>query len=411
MRLGPLVISLIAALGGLLFGFHTSVLSGALLFLQRDFSLSTVDQEMLISILLVGAIVGAFAGGWIADRFGRKKTLLLTAFLFLIGTVFLAGAEGFSWLFTGRIVLGVAVGITSVVVPLYIAEIAPPDQRGTFVSFNQLLITVGIVVAYGVALHYSDTGNWRAMFLFGLFLACLQGISLLFIPETPSWINGRQNRQTQGDWKELWQPAVRKMLVVGIGVSLFQQITGINTVIYYAPQIFQLAGYSTAHQAIYATFIVAGCNVAMTLIALWLIDRIGRRKLLMIGTVGMAVSLAIVGATFFDHTKIVEEAALAAVIFYVSFFAISLGPCTWLIIAEIFPLRIRGRAMGIAIFANWLSNYLVSLTFLTLLHTFGGAYTFWLYGVISIFGFWFVYQMVPETKGKTLQQIQSFWKK
>lgn len=433
------VIALIAAIGGLLFGFNTSIISGALLFLERDFGLSTFQKEQVVSVLLIGAVFGAFFGGFIADHFGRKKTLLFTSFLFIIGTICLSEAMGFDSLLVGRAILGVAIGIASMAVPLYIAEISPPQSRGALVSLNQLLITFGILLAYGVSFYYASKSDWRDMFLFGIFPAILQGIGLFFIPESPSWLIGKgrvaqaekilhkiqvssakehlvrakkkEDEPSKKSWHELLKPAVRKPFFVGIGVSVFQQITGINTVIYYAPQIFQIAGYSTAEKAIQATLIVGIVNVVMTLIALWLIDRLGRRPLMIGGLIGMAASLAILGFSFFGTSVAVEAAALGSLIVYVSFFALSLGPCAWLIISEIFPQGIRGRAMGIAVFSNWLSNYVVSLSFLSLLEWLGSGQTFLLYAAICLLGLWFVYKMVPETRGKTLEAIQKFWAK
>lgn len=428
------IVSLIAALGGLLFGFNTSIISGALLFLKRDFSLTTLQQEQVVSVLLIGAVFGAFFGGFIADHFGRKKTLIFTAILFIAGTVCLSEAVGFDSLLFGRAILGIAIGIASMAVPLYIAELSPPQSRGALVSLNQLLITFGILLAYAVSLHYSNKSDWRDMFLFGIFPAVLQGIGLFFIPETPSWLIGKgryaqaekilhkirvssiqehlvqskkkEDGQSKKSWRELFKPRVRRPFLVGIGVSVFQQITGINTVIYYAPHIFQIAGYGTAQQAIQATFIVGIVNAVMTVIALWMIDRLGRRFLMIGGLIGMAVSLAVLGSSFFGTGLALHTAALGGLIVYVSFFAVSLGPCAWLIISEIFPQGIRGRAMGIAVFANWLSNYIVSLTFLSLLEVLGSGRTFWLYAFICLLGLWFVYKMVPETRGKTLDEIQ-----
>ncbi|MBI5272777.1 MAG: sugar porter family MFS transporter [Chlamydiia bacterium] len=434
-----LFVSLIAALGGLLFGFNTSIVSGALLFLAKDFNLTTIQQEVVVSSLLIGALVGAFVGGFIADQFGRKQSLILTAVLFLMGSFLLAAAPDFDILLVGRVILGFAIGVASMAVPLYIAEMSHKDSRGGLVSLNQLLITIGILLAYGVSYYYAERQDWRDMFKFGVLPAALQCIGLFFIPETPSWLISQgkhaaaekvlrrmfgpssreklEQKETKNDtpsrkhWKELLKPSVRKPLLVGIGVSVIQQVTGINTVIYYAPQIFQSAGYSTAQEALLATLIVGTVNVAMTFVALWLIDKLGRRPLMISGLIGMAASLAVLGTSFFSNGYNVGSAALGGLVIYVAFFALSLGPCAWLIISEIYPQGIRGRAMGIATFANWLCNYIVSLTFLTLLETFGAGETFWLYTLICLLGLWFVYKMVPETKGKTLGDIQKFWRK
>jgi 77 Permeases of the major facilitator superfamily len=224
-------------------------------------------------------------------------------------------------------------------------------------------------------------------------------------------IKKEEDAPSRKGWKELLNPSVRRPFLVGIGVSVFQQITGINTVIYYAPQIFQSAGYQTAQTAILATMLVGIVNVALTVVSLWLIDKIGRRPLLIGGLIGMAAALAVLGFSFIGGGSDIGLTAVGGLMVYVAFFAISLGPVAWLIISEIYPLGIRGRAMGIATLANWVCNYVVSLTFLTLIEEFGTGYTFWLYTVICLLGLWFVYKMVPETKGKTFEQIQDFWKK
>jgi sugar porter (SP) family MFS transporter len=429
-----LFVSIIAALGGLLFGYNTSVVSGALLFIAQDFHLSTFQQELVVSTLLIGALLGAICGGFLADSFGRKKTLFMTLLLFLVGIVLLMEAEGFSSLLTGRFIVGLGIGVASLAVPLYIAEMSPPGNRGALVSLNQLAITIGILLAYIVSYHYSESGEWRDMFGFALIPVAIQFVGLFFIPETPSWLMNHNRRgaaekvllkaqlvhessdtekevHSNKSWKELFSPHVRRAFLIGIGISVFQQITGINTVIYYAPQIFQKAGYQTAQGAILATMLVGIVNVGMTIVALWLIDRLGRRPLLVGGLIGMGLSLAVLGFSFFSGGSHVGLVAILGVMAYVACFAISLGPVAWLIISEIYPLGIRGRAMGVATFANWVCNYIVSLTFLSLIDTFGTGMTFWLYTLICVLALWFVLKMVPETRGKTLEQIQHFWKR
>jgi MFS family permease len=407
----PIFLSLVTAIGGFLFGFHTSIISGALLFFSVEFSLSIFDQELIVSTLLIGALLGALAGGPIADRFGRKKTLFFTLLLFLVGTFFLAGAHNFQELLLGRFFLGLAIGVASLVGPLYIAEISPKKSRGALVSLNQLLITVGILAAYITAYFYSSTAHWRSMFFFGFYPAVLQLIGLFFIPESPSWLMTRGNSSSKTRWKELFTPLTRKALFVGVGVSILQQVTGINTIIYYAPQVFQLAGFQTAERALFASMLVGSINVLFTCAALWLIDRLGRRPLLLAGLGGMAGALTLLGFSFFASGPDAGLTALVAVMIYISFFAISLGPVAWLINSEIYPPGIRGRAIGLATFTNWIANYLVSLTFLTLVQTFGSAFTFWIYAFLSLLGLWFALRFVPETKGKSLEDIQSFWKR
>lgn len=431
-----LFVSCVAAIGGILFGYNTSVISGVLLFISKEFGLSILQQELIVSTLLIGALIGAFAGGIIADLLGRKKTLFLTLFLFLIGVITLSQAGSFETFLIGRWVTGLGVGITSMAAPLYIAEMSPPENRGALVSLNQLCITLGILIAYIVTYHFSATANWQGMFAFALIPVALQFICLFFIAETPSWLLSRGKKETaekifqkirlhapakqaksqeedaptKKDWKALLAPSVRKPFLIGIGMAVFQSITGINTVIYYAPQIFELAGYATAETALFATILVGVINVMVTLVALWLIDRVGRRALLIAGLIGMALALAVLGISFLSSGHANGLTAVVALLAYVGFFAISLGPVAWLIISEIYPLGIRGRAMGIATFSNWVANYFVSLTFLSLIDSLGTSGTFWLYTIICLLGLWFVIKLVPETKGKTFEQIQRFWK-
>lgn len=431
-------VSCVAAIGGILFGYNASVISGVLLFITQDFHLTTFQQEIIVSTLLIGALIGALLGGMIADWVGRKKTLFFTLILFFIGVLTLTEATGFQMFLVGRFVSGLAVGIVSMAVPLYIAEMSPPRSRGALVSLNQLCITIGILVSYIVSYAYASEANWRGMFSFAFLPIILQFVGLFFISETPSWLRTRnksaraekilqrirgtkevslkevnkvEDTATKKQWSALFAKTVRLPFLIGIGVSVFQAITGINTVIYYAPRIFQLAGFEATETALFATILVGAVNVVVTIGALWLIDRIGRRPLLICGLIGMGLCLIILGIAFLYEGDAAALASVVSLITYVAFFAVSLGPVTWLIVAEIYPLGIRGRAMGIAIFTNWLANFFVSLTFLTLIDKLTATGTFWLYAVICFLGLWFVIKLVPETKGKTFEQIQDFWKK
>ncbi len=401
----------IAAIGGILFGYNTSVISGVLLFVTTDFQLSTIQQEVIVSTLLIGALIGALSGGFIADFFGRKKTLFFTLLLFFIGVFTLTESAGFNTLLVGRFISGVAVGIVSMAVPLYIAEMSPPENRGKLVSLNQLCITLGILIAYIVTYLYAGKSDWRSMFSFAFFPIGAQFLGLFFIPETPSWKEKKRETVQKGEWRQLFSSSVRKPFLIGIGMAVFQSITGINTVIYYAPQIFQLAGYQAAQTALFATMLIGIVNVLVTIVSLWLIDRIGRRPLLILGLIGMGASLLLLALAFFTRGPITGPMALFGLLIYVAFFAVSLGPVAWLLISEVYPLAIRGRAMGIATFSNWVANYFVSLTFLTLIQVLGSSGTFALYAFICFLGLWFVIKLIPETKGKTFEQIQQFWTK
>jgi MFS transporter, SP family, galactose:H+ symporter len=431
-----------AALGGLLFGYDTGVISGALLFIKNSFALSVFHQEIVVSVVLVGASIGALSGGRLADRFGRRMMLLVTSLIFIAGAVLCAAAMSVEVLAIGRAIVGLGIGFASSTVPLYISEVSPADERGWQVSLFQLAITVGILGAYLVDYGFAKTENWRWMLGLAVVPGAILGLGMLFLPETPRWYAGHgdaeaarnvlikirgtedvgaelqeiqatlQKAQERGHISDLLLPAVRPALVIGIGLAVFQQITGINTVIYYAPRIIQSAGISSASGAILATAGIGLVNVVMTIVSMWLIDRAGRRPLLLTGIAGMTASLGVLGWVFHLPARSggIAEIALITLMAYVASFAISLGPIFWLLISEIYPLRIRGGAEGIAAGANWASNFLVSVTFLTLLQSLGPSKTFWLYGVFAVAAWFFSYFLVPETKGRTLEEIESSWR-
>ena len=431
-----------AGLGGLLFGYDTGVISGAELFFKNDFTLSTFALEVIVSGVLAGAAVGALAGGRLADLFGRRLLLIVTAVIFAVGAVICAAATSASILIAGRIIVGLGIGLSSGTVPVYISEVAPADARGWTVSLFQLAITLGILLAYVVDYAFSKSQAWRWMFGLAVVPAAIFAIGMFFLPESPRWLvrHGDSNRaravlarirntpdvgselaeieqsltqsQEHGSWRDLLSPALRPALIMGIGLAVFQQVTGINTVIYYAPLIIQSAGVSSASGAILATAGIGVVNVLMTIVSMWLIDRIGRRPLLLTGIAGMVLTLGFLGWAF--HSTIRSESlsvlAVVSMMVYVASFAIGLGPIFWLLIAEIYPLRVRSSSEGLAATFNWGSNLLVSLTFLTLLQGIGAPRTFWLYGIFAIGAWIFSYRLVPETKGRTLEQIEQFWR-
>lgn len=430
----------IACLGGLLFGYHTAIISGALIFLSPIFHLSIAEQGVLVSIILLAALVGALMGGYLADRLGRKWTIMLTAVLFILGSWITAEAHSYFMLLFGRLVSGIAVGVISVAAPLYLAEIAPPKSRGAIVSAYQLFITLGILGAYVINYIYAKKADWQEMFIIGSLPAAIQLLALFFIPESPGWLfkNGKsrlaiialERLRLDQDWKNhidemkhsassrntrVWRllffSKLRTILFIGLFISAFQQITGINTVIYYAPRIFQGAGYTSAISATFATLSIGVINVLATLVSVWLLDRIGRRRLLLIGIAGMVVSLCSLAITSFLRSSLIDEMAVISLITYVAFFAIGLGPITWVLLSEIYPLKVRGKAMTLATFVNWLCNYFVSLTFPNLLVSIGIGGSFLLYGIISMIAFWFVLRYVPETKGKSLEEIEQILQK
>ncbi|HVC08319.1 MAG TPA: sugar porter family MFS transporter [Elusimicrobiota bacterium] len=434
--------AILAAVGGLLFGYDTGVISGALIFIRQKFALSVFHEELVVSVALVGAACASLAGGRLADYFGRRATLLATSIIFMTGAALCALAPSVGALIAGRIVVGVGIGLACSAVPVYISEISPAPARGWMVSLIQLAITLGILGSYLVDYGFSSAGGWRWMLGLAFIPGLLLGLGMIFMPETPRWLmeRGREEdarkvlKKIRGDanieaeiedigqtlllakergrWADLLAPSVRPALVIGLGIAFFQQVTGINTVIYYAPTIIQSAGIPSASGAILATAGIGLVNVLMTVVAMWLMDRVGRRPLLLIGTAGMIVSLGGLGLFFHlpSHAGASAALAVALLMAYVASFAVSLGPIFWLLIAEIYPLRIRGLAGGTAAGVNWACNFLVSLTFLSLIQAIGPGNAFWLYGALAVASWIFSYYLVPETKGRTLEQIEAAWR-
>jgi sugar porter (SP) family MFS transporter len=430
-----------AALGGLLFGYDTGVISGAVIFIKKDFALSTFPQELVVSVVLAGAAIGALTGGRLADALGRRLTLLGTSLIFIAGAILCAAAPSLTLLVIGRAIVGVAIGLACTTVPVYISEVSPAPARGWQVSLFQLAITIGILFAYLVDYAFANGGGWRWMLGLAAIPGAILGIGMLFLPESPRWLaergqegaahdvlarirgtadvqaemddirNSLHQAQERGRWSDLLIPAVRPALIIGVGLAVFQQVTGINTVIYYAPTIIQSAGISSAAGAILATAGIGLVNVIMTVVAMWLIDRAGRRPLLLTGIAGMVVTLGVLGLAFhmMSGNQALAWVAVITLMAYVAFFAISLGPIFWLLISEIYPLKIRGLAEGTAAGTNWIFNLIVSITFLSLVEALGPTWTFWLYGLLAIASWIFSYYLVPETKGRTLEEIERSW--
>ncbi|WP_428483523.1 sugar porter family MFS transporter [Rhodopila sp.] len=435
------MIAATAALGGLLFGYDTGVISGALLFLREAFHLSSLMLGVVTSIALAGAAGGAAIAGRLADRFGRRPTLLATAGVFVVGAIVSALAASLMQLLAGRLLVGLGIGGASMLTPLYLAEIAPARERGALVSFNQLAVTLGILVSYLIGYGFAASGAWRWMLGLGAVPGVILIAGMLILPETPRWLAGHGHadraraalrrlrgrsadieaevKQLRADLRSdvqtlpqsrLGHAAARLPLIVGIGLAVFQQVTGINTVIYFAPVIFQASGLSSASAAILATAGIGVVNVVMTLVAIWLVDRLGRRALLLTGLAGMGLSLCLLALGFLLGSGSVlgwlTAASLAA---YVGFFAIGLGPVFWLLISEIFPLAIRARGMSAATIANWLANLVVALTFLDLVDLLGRPGVFFLYAALTFGALLFARALVPETKGLSLEAVEALW--
>jgi sugar porter (SP) family MFS transporter len=441
-----LVVAVIAAVAGILFGFDTGVISGAILFINEEFSLTSVTTEVAVSAVLMGAIIGALFGGPLSDRVGRRSSILAASLIFIAGTFVVVLSPVFAIFIIGRILIGIAIGIASFVAPLYISEIAPEHIRGALVSLNQLLITVGILIAYGVNYYFAASGDWRAMFLAGIIPGTVLLIGMFLMPRSPRWLVfmnrsadaaavlkkirgtadvsdelGEIERSVRtegaGTWSDLIAPGVRLPLLLGVGLAILQQATGINTVIYYAPTIFQFAGLAEATASIAATVGIGVVNVLVTLIAIWLVDRAGRRPLLLWSLAGMGIAMLILGVGFALEDSGAGVAAVslgqitaASLILYVAAFALGLGPIFWLLIAEIYPLSVRGLAMSLATVTNWAANFIIAATFLSLVDLIGESGVFLLYAVVALFAWIFIFKLVPETKGLSLEQIEAYFR-
>jgi sugar porter (SP) family MFS transporter len=426
---------MVAAIGGLLFGFDTAVINGAIVFIKQQFGLSDGQTEIAASSLLLGCVIGASVAAFTSDRFGRKRVLLAAAALFTLSSIGAALPRDLTEFAVARVIGGVAIGIASTLSPLYIAEISPAQQRGLLVCLNQLAIVAGILLSYSVNYLLSGAGpaNWRWMFASAAVPSIAFLFTLLFIPESPRWLvqKGRVQEaehflaQSVGpqaaaaeieairdaiseERGELLDPTFRKALVVAIAIALASQFTGINTIIYYGSIVFlEHVPHQTASTALWANVIIGAINLVATIAGMILIDRSGRKVLLSSAFGGMALSLIGVSAAIRFHAP--GSIVLIFVLTYVASFAVGVGTGTWVLMAEICPTRVRGRAMAVATVCLWCGTLLVTLTFLSLVNLFTAAGVFLLYAMISIGAFLFVWRGVPETKGKTLEEIEKYW--
>ena len=427
--------AMVAAIGGLLFGFDTAVINGAIVFIKQQFGLNDSQTEMAASSLLLGCVVGASVAAFTSDRFGRKRVLLAAATLFTLSSIGAALPRDLIEFSLARLVGGVAIGIASTLSPLYIAEISPAQKRGLLVSLNQLAIVTGILLSYSVNYLLTGAGpaNWRWMFASAAVPSIAFFLTLLFIPESPRWLmqKGREQeaklflaqiagpQAASGEIEairaaiseesgDLLDPAFRKALIVAILIALFSQFTGINTIIYYGSIVFlEHVPHQTAITALWANVIIGAINFVATVAGMLLIDRSGRKSLLMTAFGGMALSLVAVSAAI--HFQASGVIVLTFILTYVACFAVGVGTGTWVLMSEICPTRVRGRAMSVATVFLWCGTLLVTLTFLSLVNLFTAAGVFLLYAIVSIAAFLFVWRRVPETKGRTLEEIEKFW--
>ncbi|MFZ1053388.1 MAG: sugar porter family MFS transporter [Candidatus Sulfotelmatobacter sp.] len=425
----------VAAIGGLLFGFDTAVINGAIVFLKRQFALSDSQTEFGASSLLLGCVFGASLAAFTSDRFGRKKSLLAAAALFTVSSIGAALPRNITEFVVARMVGGLAIGLASTLSPLYIAEISPARIRGLLVSVNQLAIVTGILLSYSV--NYGLTGagpaNWRWMFASAAVPSAFFLLTLLSVPESPRWlvqmgreteaehilsrIKGRDTARVEilaihsavaEESGNVLDPAFRKPLVVAVLIALFSQFTGINTIIYYGSLVFlEHVPNQTASTALWANVMIGVINFVATILGMYLIDRVGRKPLMTSAFAGMAGSLVGIAASI--HFQAPALAVLLLVLGYVACFAIGIGTGTWVLMSEICPNRVRGRAMSIATLFLWCGTLLVTLTFLSLVRVLTAPGAFLLYAAICIAAVLFVRLAVPETKGRSLEEIESWW--
>ena len=459
-----LLLSLVAALGGLLFGYDTAVISGAIGFLAEHFDL---DPQLwtgwAAACALLGCALGAAMAGMLSDRFGRKGMLVVSAFLFLISALGTALPQTFAQFIFFRIIGGLGIGAASMTSPMYIAEITPARIRGRMVSLNQFAVVTGMVVVYFVNYFIAEYGaaldraggladgswnaayGWRWMFGSGILPSGIFLVLLFFVPESPRWLV-KQNRDAEalailsrvggasdsctdtasremaeiraalacetGTLAQLFQPNMRIVLCIGVILAVLQQITGINVFLYFAPEIFKKLGSET-NAALMQTVVVGGVNMAFTVLAIWTVDRVGRKPLMLIGFTGMGICLVALGTA--ASCRNTEQWTIAFILGYIACFSLSVGPVTWVLLAEIFPTGIRGRAMAIATVCLWVANFVVTQTFTLmdenpwLVDRFNHGFPFWVYAAFCTLSVVFVWRWVPETKGRTLEEIERDW--
>ncbi len=433
--------SIVAATSGLLFGFDIAVINGAIIFLREQFGLTEFQTEFAAGSLLIGCVFGASIAGWLSDRFGRRRILIVSALLFAGSALGAALPRNLTEFTAARFLGGIAVGMASLLAPLYIAEVSPARIRGRLVALNQMAIVTGILLAYFInwLLSYAGPNGWRWMFASAAVPALGFFIALFFVPESPRWltergyesdalrvlsrVNGRGRAlielaeikdaisEETGSIRDLLQPGFRRALLIAVALAVLQQVTGINTVLFYGSVIFkEQVGGQTASSAIGANVVIGVINFLATIVAVWIIDRLGRKPLLMISAATLALGQFALGAAFLIQPP-PAILVLAVMVCCVAGFAVGIGPGVWVVLAEIFPTRVRGRAMSIATISLWVSCVALTMTFLSLASAITPTGAFWLYGVMCVTMFLIVWLATPETKGKTLEEIEKLWRR
>jgi sugar porter (SP) family MFS transporter len=428
---------MVATIGGLMFGFDIGIISGAIPFIQPYFGWGELQLGWGVSSILLGAIIGAFGTGSITEQYGRKPLLISVALLFALSCTGMALARTQTFFISFRVIGGLAVGAVSVLSPMYVAEVAPPKIRGTLITIYQLAITLGILVAYLVnfALHDLDN-NWRWMFATGLFPSVVFFVGLFFIPESPRWLvkagfrekarmvleriggaafAGSEILEIELSLKDtgsgsalkiLFTRPYRKVIILGLLLAVFVQISGINTVVDYAPKILIAVGLEIRN-ALLQTSLIGLVNFAFTFFAVWLIDRLGRRTFYIIGSAGMTVTLLMLAAAF--HFRMNPVITFICIMLFIAFFASCIGPAFWTLVAEMFPNRIRGQAVALASFTQWVFTFLVVLLFPYVLEALGGSLTFLFLAAMSFIQLLIAWFYLRETKGKSLEEIETLW--
>ncbi|MDM5197268.1 sugar porter family MFS transporter [Fictibacillus enclensis] len=438
------LVSIVVAFGGLMFGYDTAVISGAIGFLDQRFALSPSMSGWVVSSLLLGAAIGTAAGGYLSDRFGRKKTLILSGILFGIGTIGSALPSSVSLLVLTRILGGIGVGMSVFISPLYIAETAPAHLRGRLGSMSQLAISIGqsavFIVNYMIAqsstVQWNVDVGWRWMFALGAIPAVVYVIFMPFVTETPRWLaaNGKRKealsvlnrinrdeevsrkeleeieasiRQHKGTtFKDVFKKENKKALMVGVVIAFMTQWAGINAIMYYAPEIFKKSGASLGSSFLNTVF-MGVVIVVFTFVGLYLMDKAGRRKLFLIGSLLMALALFLIGLSFKTDTS--GTMVLVYTLFYLAVFMATVGPGMWVLLSEIFPTKIRGQAMAVSTISLWIGDYLVAHSFPVFLKEIGGMPTFWFFALGSFLMWLFTYKYVPETKNRSLEEIEQLF--
>ncbi|WP_408871013.1 sugar porter family MFS transporter [Gluconobacter cerinus] len=427
-------IATISATGGLLFGYDTGIISSALLQIREQFHLDTIGSEIVTSAIILGALIGCLGAGGISDRFGRRRTVMLAAALFLGGTALASAAQGVTVLIVSRLILGLAIGAASQIVPIYIAEISPPNRRGRLVVGFQLAVVSGVTISFLTGYFLRDS-SWRIMFGIGMLPALILFVGMGFLPNSPRWLalKGRtdealavlrrvrsseevaqnelqaiiDNHDEQAPWSELAKPWVRPALIASVGIALLCQLTGINAVLYYAPTIFADAGFGQ-ESALLTSVAVGLAMVCATIFGGWAVDNWGRRTLILRLLPGAVISLIVLGAMFALHMKGGAGAwiTVIAIMGYTICNTGSLSVAVWLVGAEVYPLSCRGKGMSLVAGSHWGADLLISLTTLSLVQGLGAHMTFWLFALVNAAAFLFVLRYVPETKGQSLEQLE-----